>query len=159
MAAAPFTAEELADFRAVAMAFPPHPTSDVARLLATLEAVETERDCEQKRADEVREALVVARAAQHQAEQKTEQTLKAAGAFLAALEEPDGDLAAACDYESGCTRLSTHQLVWEADSMEACDEHVKAVEKYSHAKHPLSVGYLSYAPALRTLRALLKEGA
>lgn len=129
--------------------------ADLAKARAEVESLTASLLEARQWRDEAREALAASRAAQHQAEQKAEQSLKAAGALLAALEDPKGDFAAACDHEGGCSRLSTHQMVWEVDSMEACDEHAKSVEKYSHSKRPLSVGYLSYAPALRALRALL----
>lgn len=83
MAAVPFTADELADFRAVAMAFPPHPTSDVARLLATLDDVEAERD-----------------------------DLRAAGqAFFADIESEDGDSPERCD-EEGCRQIAMRNVAW-----------------------------------------------
>lgn len=118
MSAKPYTPEQLAEMRSlVAGIRRPNHAHPTFRMLATIDAVEQERD-------ELREA---------------------ARALLADLEGATGDFPDWCNSRRGCCRLAS--FVGDCDQG-ACDEHKSELHG--------ALEELSYAPALRHLRALLE---
>lgn len=58
-----------------------------------------------------------------------------------------------CEHHTGCAALATQYLTWEGDSETMCDEHARDT---AAADAPSRVEDLSYAPAWRSLRALVE---
>lgn len=80
---------------------------------------------------------------------------EAARALVSELEDLSGDKIATCEATAGCDALATRGLRYEGDAADFCDEHARQVETGPEAERPLSAHDLSYAPALRRLRALV----
>ena len=143
MAYAPYTPEELAELRKTASKTQLWPVAH--KLLATLASVESERQFQQARADGFEELLVQAMAERDDAQADLAQLRQAAQALVAELERTSGDWPRFCD-EPRCCCLAMHD---DGDQV-ACDEHQGMLVDGD-------VEDLSYAPALRALRAALKE--
>lgn len=79
----------------------------------------------------------------------------AALAILNELEDLSGDPLLLC--EQGCDALAMRSFKYGYGRTELCDEHACEVERSLVADRPSRVVDLSYAPALRALRALLVE--
>lgn len=89
------------------------------------------------------------------AEKQLEELREAARALVSDLEDLDGEAITVCDSITGCDALALRGLCYGCNTRDLCDEHAQQFETGPEAERPLDAYDLSYAPALRRLRALL----
>ena len=155
MSAKPYTAEELAELRMGASEGLAGPT--VSRALATIDAVTAERNEVRLRLAQAEEARDVERAGAMHAQLESSELREAARALLADLENNDSDAVMWCEAHADsedeycCLRPATQKFLYDS----LCDEHA-AEHIAEHPRLELRPRDLSYAPALRRLRALVE---
>ncbi len=153
MTVKPYTAEELEQLRVFASGAETYNANMTARLmahlaaglLANLDAAEKERDELRLRLAQAEEALDVERAGAMHAQLEADALREAGRALVADLEGATGDFPDWCNSPRGCCRLAS--FVGECDRG-VCDEHKSDLRG--------DLEELSYAPALRRLRALVE---
>lgn len=85
---------------------------------------------------------------------KYDELQEAARALVSDLEDLDGEAITVCSI-TGCDALALRGLCYGCNTRDLCDEHAQQFETGPEAERPLDAYDLSYAPALRRLRALL----